>query len=92
VKTLEDLLYSPDLSPAHFYLFYRMKSAFKGRDFCDVTDIKNATEELKGLSKYDFQECFPHIYSRLQKCIFAQWTYFEGNVASMIAICCISQK
>jgi len=87
VKTLEDLAYSPDLSPDHFYLFYRMKLPLKGRDFCDVTDIiKNATEELKRRSKYGLQECFPHIHSRLRKCIFAQETYFEGNVASMIAL------
>jgi len=31
-----------------FFLFPRLKSAFKGRNFCDPTDIiKNATEELK---------------------------------------------
>jgi len=70
-----------------------MKLALKGRDFCGVTDIiKNATEELKRLSKYGFEDCFPHIHRGLQKCIFAQWTYIEGNVASMIALCCISQK
>ena len=41
---------SPDLAPADFYLFPRLKSALKGRNFCDTTDIiKNATEELKRL-------------------------------------------
>jgi len=34
----------------------------------------------KFFSKYGFQECFPHFHSRLQKSIFAQGTYFEGNV------------
>jgi len=42
----------PTLSwPGDFYLFLRLKSTFKGRRFYDATDIiKNATEELKGLS------------------------------------------
>ena len=31
VKTLEDLAHSPDLSPAHFCLFYRTKLALKGK-------------------------------------------------------------
>jgi hypothetical protein len=43
--------------------------------------IKNATEELKMLSYKVFQECLKHIYSRCQKCIFAQGDYFEGNIA-----------
>jgi hypothetical protein len=43
--------YSPDLTAANFYLFPKIKSALKGRRFCDATDIiKNATEELKRLS------------------------------------------
>jgi hypothetical protein len=59
-----------------------MKLPLKGRDFCDVTGIiKNAREELKRLSKFGYHQCFPHSYSRLQKCLFAQETYFEGNVA-----------
>ena len=82
--------YSPGLSPAHFYLFCRMKLALKGRDVNDI--IKNATEELKRFSKYGFQECFPHIHSRFKKRIFAQGTYFEGNVTAMIALSCSSQK
>jgi histone-lysine N-methyltransferase SETMAR len=44
--------YSPDLTPADFYLFPRLKSTVKGRSFCDAKDIiKNATEELKRLSQ-----------------------------------------
>ena len=56
--------YSPDLDPADFYLFPRLKSALKGRRFCDTNEIKNATKELKRLSQNGFQECFQHTYSR----------------------------
>jgi transposase len=59
VTALEHPPYSPRLAPADFYLFPRLKSAVKGRCFCDATDIiKNFTKELKSLSKYAFQECF----------------------------------
>jgi len=81
VATLEHPPYSPDLSPADFYLFPRLKSALKGRSVCDATDvIKNATKELKRLLQNDFQGCSQHLYSRWQKCIFAQGDCFEGNV------------
>jgi hypothetical protein len=45
-----------DLVPADFHLFPRMKSPFRGRRFCDATDlIENATEELKMLLQNRFQ-------------------------------------
>jgi hypothetical protein len=54
--------YSPNLAAADFYLFPQLKSALKGRRFCDVTEIiKNVTEELKRLSQNGFQECFRHL-------------------------------
>jgi hypothetical protein len=73
--------YSPDLAPADFYLFRRLKSALKRRHFCNATDIKNATEKLKRLSLNGFQGCFLHLYSYWQKCTVAEGDYFEGNVA-----------
>jgi len=47
------------LAPADFYLLPRLKSALKGRRFCDATDIiKNATEELKRLSQNFYKKGF----------------------------------
>jgi len=67
VTRLEPLPHSPDVVPADFYLFARLKSALKGRGFCDATDIiKNATEELKMLSQNDFQESSKRLHSRWQ--------------------------
>jgi hypothetical protein len=52
MTTLEQSPYSPDLALADFYQFPQLKSALKGRRFCDAADIiKNATESLKGLHK-----------------------------------------
>jgi transposase len=39
MTTMEHTQHSPDLVPADFYLFPRLKSALKERRFCDVTDI-----------------------------------------------------
>ena len=86
-------LNSPNLAPADFYLFRRMKSALKGRRLFDATYIiKNATEELKTVSQNGFQECFQHLCSHWQKCIVAQGDYFEGNVVSFIVLFCVSHK
>jgi len=71
VTTLEHPPRLPDLAPADVYLLPRLKSALKGRRFCDGTHIKNAEEELKRLSKNGFRECFQLIHSLWQKCIIA---------------------
>jgi len=76
VTTLDLPPYYSDLPPRDFIC------SLNGRHFCDGTDIiKNATEELKRFLQNGFQECFQHIYSRWQKCIAAEWDYFEGNIA-----------
>jgi hypothetical protein len=85
--------YSPDLTPTNFYLFPRLKSALKGRHFFDATHIiKNATEELKRLSQNNFQQSSQHVCSRQQQFIVAQEDCFDGNVAEVIVLFCISQK
>jgi len=69
-----------NLTPANFYLFLRLKVALKGRRFCDAFNIvKNATEELKMLSRNGFEEWFQHLYSRWQKRIVAEGDCFEGK-------------
>ena len=48
VTTLENPPYRSDMVPTDFYLFTRLKSALKGRRFCDDKGIiKNATKKLK---------------------------------------------
>jgi transposase len=52
VTTLKHPPHSPDLVPAEFYLFLRLRPALNGQCFCDVNGIiKNAMEELKRLTK-----------------------------------------
>ena len=73
VTFLEHPTFSPDLASADFYPFPRLKSALKAQRFSDAIDItRNASEELKRLSRNGFQECFPHLYSGWQKSVVAQ--------------------
>jgi hypothetical protein len=71
----------PDLTPADFCLFPGLKSALKGRRFCDATDIITAMEKLKMLSQDGLQECSKHLYSRWQKRVVVQGDSSEENVA-----------
>jgi hypothetical protein len=65
VTILQHPPYFPYQAAADFVLFPLLISAWKGRRFCDATDIiKNATEELKRLSQSGFQECLQHFYNR----------------------------
>jgi hypothetical protein len=81
VTALEHTSYSPDLASADFYLFPQLKSALKGQNFCDATDvIKNATEELKRLLQISFQErfqhlcrCLPEVYSCREDYLKEMW-------------------
>jgi hypothetical protein len=69
-----------------------MKTALKRQCFCDAADIvKRVTEGVTRFSRNGFQECFKHPYSHWQNCIAVQGDNFEGNVASMIILFCISQ-
>jgi hypothetical protein len=38
VTTLEHSPHTPDMDPADFYMFPRLKSAMRGRGLCDATD------------------------------------------------------
>ncbi|GBM10250.1 hypothetical protein AVEN_177512-1 [Araneus ventricosus] len=70
VTTLEHPPYSPDLAPADFYLFPRLKMKFMGHRFVDSDEvIENATKQLKYLSKNGFQTCFEQLYERWKKCV-----------------------
>jgi hypothetical protein len=80
VTTLQHPSYSLYSAAVDFYLFPRLKSALKGRRFCDATGIiNNAMDELKRLLQRGLQECFQQIYNRWQMCIVAR-----GNILKVI--------
>jgi hypothetical protein len=55
-------LYSPDLAPADFILFPKVKQALKEERFSDISDIQcGVTELLQGVSLQDFQRALGNL-------------------------------
>jgi transposase len=51
--------YSPDLAPADFFFFPKIKSTLKGQRFQSVDEIEeNLLEDLCAIPKNAFQDCF----------------------------------
>jgi len=51
--------YSPDLAPADFFLFFKLKFTLKGRRFQTIEEIQeNAVRELRIITESSFQEAF----------------------------------
>ena len=74
--------YSPDLAPADFFLFPKLKSTLKGRRFESIEAIKtNSLAHLRSIPKTAFQECFRTLKKRWQRCIQIRGEYFEGDKA-----------
>jgi transposase len=72
--------YSPDLAPADFFLFPKLKSTLKGRCFESIEAIKtNSLAHLHSIPKTAFQECFRTLKKRWYQCIQSRVEYFEGD-------------
>jgi transposase len=72
--------YSPDLAPADFFLFQKLKSTLKGRRFHSVVEIKEKSlEDLRAIPKNAFQDCFRKWEKRWERCMNSQGEYFEGD-------------
>jgi transposase len=53
------LPYSPDLAPAEFFPFPKLKTTLKGRSFQTTEEIQeNAIKELRAITQSAFQEAF----------------------------------
>lgn len=78
VATLPHPPYSPDIAPADFFLFPRLKRDLKGNRFSSVENIQGAvTASLKGISEREFQKAYEQWESRYTRCVEAQGCYFE---------------
>ena len=68
--------YSPDMAPADFLLFPKLKSTLKGRRFDTSDEIqKNSTKELFAILKEAFQSWQKH----WGWCVASKGNYFEGD-------------
>ena len=72
--------YSPDLAPADFFLFPKLKTTLKGRHFQSIDEIQeNAIRELRAITESEFQDAFQKWKKRWERCIASRGDYVEGN-------------
>jgi len=72
--------YSPDLAPADFFLFLKLKSSLKGRRFQTVKEIEeNSIRDLRAIPQNTFQDAFQNWKKRWKRCIKSGGEYFEGG-------------
>ena len=70
--------YSPDLAPADYFLFPKLKFSLKGRHFQTVEEIQCAvTRELNKVSKTAFLEGMKKLKECANKCTDQGGMYFE---------------
>jgi len=71
---------SPDLAPADFFLFPKLKSSLKGRRFQTVEEIEeNSIRDLRVIPQNTFQDAFQNWKKSWERCIKSGGGYFEGD-------------
>jgi len=74
--------YSPDLAPADFFLFPKLKTTLKGRRFQIIGEIQeNAIRELRAITDSVLQEAFQQCKKHWERCIAIRGDYFERDSA-----------
>jgi len=72
----------PDLAPADFFLFPKIKTTLAGCRFQTIEEIQeNAIRELRALTESAFQEAFQDWKKCCEWCIASRGDYFEGDSA-----------
>lgn len=80
VKVLPHPPYSPDLAPADFFLFPKLKRMLSGRRYRSRSDIGSAVYQcLRAIPKAAYEKAFKDWIRRLKCCILHKGEYFEGN-------------
>jgi transposase len=76
---------SPDLAPADFFLFPKLKSALKGRFQTIQVITEISQKELRAVPKKEYQDCFQKWQRRWERCINAGGEYFEDDKDRSVA-------
>ena len=77
VKMLEHAPYSPDLAPADFFNFPKVKEALAGRTLTDSTFRAEWGRAAKTVSKDDCADAFSKWLDRCKKCVQKHGNYVE---------------
>jgi transposase len=79
VTVLDRPPYSPDLAPADYFLFQKMKSHLKGRLSELISDIQKAvTSTLNTIANDDFYKGIQMLYDRANLCVQLERMYVEN--------------
>jgi hypothetical protein len=71
--------YSPDLAAEDFFISPMAKTAFKGKKFQDIEDIKkNVKAELNAVSLEAFSDCFQSLFERFNSVF--KWVEITFNI------------
>jgi len=74
--------YSPDLAPADFFLFPKLKTTLKGCRFQTIQEIQeNTIREVHTITASEFQEAFQQLKKRWERRIASRGDYFEEDSA-----------
>lgn len=81
ISLLPQAPYSPDLAPADFWIFYRIKRVMKGTRFSSIKEIQENTEKsIEAIPEKEFKHCFRVSWiKRWKRCILAKGEYFERD-------------
>ena len=72
--------HSPDLAPADYFLFPKVKSHLKGRLFDSILDIQKAmTSTLNTIAKDDFYKGIQKQYDPTNLCVQLQGIYVKNQ-------------
>ena len=79
VTVLDHPPYSPDLAPADYFLFPKVKSHLKRHLFDSISDIQKAvTSTLNTTEKDDFYKGIQKLYERANLCVQLEGIYVEN--------------
>ena len=77
---IEQPSYLPDMAPADFLLFPKLKLPLQGTRFQSIEDIKEKSRhELKSIPENAFKQCFDDWIIHWHECIISGGGYFEGD-------------
>jgi hypothetical protein len=71
--------YSPDLAPADFFLFSKLKCILKGRRFDTFNEIQKNSTKAFAIPKVTFQKALQSWQKRWERCVASKGNYFEGD-------------
>jgi histone-lysine N-methyltransferase SETMAR len=79
VTVLDHPPYSPDLAPADYFLFPKVKSHLKGRLFDSISGVQKAvTRILNTIAKDSFCKGIQKLYDRANQCVQLEGMYVEN--------------